>query len=158
MNLLPPPEQREQRRAARRERTRTSALRQIYLPMAAGLFVLAALAVLLFLLPGQAADSVVLTVLLLCPMSVGLFVVYIAVVMLVIGLAQGHRYGAMGLDTLNDFADQVRSFTRKSAGVINESSIKFNSAVTPVTHVMKSVYEPDASDSAPGNHKTDGRK
>lgn len=155
MNLLPSGDERAQQQAARLQRRRRSALLQIYLPMAAGLLVLAALALLLFLLPGSTADNVLIMVLLLCPMSVGLFVTYVLLLLLVTGLAQGNRFGAIGLDKLNDLAFQALHVTRKAAAPVNESSIKFNAAVTPVTHMIKSIYDP-ASTAEAGHTKLDG--
>lgn len=156
MNLLPSKEERAQQEALRLQHRRRSALMQIYLPVGAGLLVLAAMAVLLFLLPGRTADNVIVTVLLLCPMSIGLFVIYVVLLLLVTGIAQGNRFGAIGLDKLNDLAFQALHFTRKAAAPVNESSIKFNAAVTPVTHVIKSIYDPAADVANTGHTKLDG--
>ncbi len=156
MKLLPPPEERARRRAERQARTRHVAVRQIYLPMAAGIVVMAALAVLLYLLPGKASDNIVIVVLLLCPMSMALMVIYVAVVLLAMGVAKGHHYSATGLDWLNDVADQVRDVTRQTAGVVNDASVKINTSFAPASHVMKSVYDPKASDSAGEKPETDG--
>jgi hypothetical protein len=157
MNLRPTPEARAQRREERHAHRRRAALTQVYLPIAAGLVVLAGLAVVIFLLPGQVADNVIIEFLLLCPLSIALFIVYALGVLVVTGFAKGHQLSGLGLDKLNDLAFQVRHAVVKASSSVNEASIKFNTAATPVTHVIKSTYDPDADAGDTGHLKTDGR-
>jgi len=137
------PEERNRLREERRQRIRRREWRQIYWPMIGAFAVIVGMAVVLFAMPGRAGDMLVVFLLLLCPTAVVLYAVYVSLVLLAVGLSKGDDYGYMGLEKLNDLAEQMRGLTKRAALVVNEQSIRFNAAFAPASQVMNAVVEPE---------------
>lgn len=153
--MLPSNSDHERQRAGRRTRIQRTAFRQIYLPMAAAIIVIAVLSVALWALPGDAGDNILIILLLLCPVAILLLVAYLVMVALLLGLVEGHRRGLHGLEAVNNLALKARNVTIKTANRANAASIRFNSAFAPATKAMNSAFSP-RPETGLGKTETDG--
>ncbi|MFN8378690.1 MAG: hypothetical protein U0452_08470 [Anaerolineae bacterium] len=142
------PEDLERLREARRQRIKRNEWRQIYWPIIGTFAVIVGMALVLYAMPGQVGDMLVVFLLLLCPTAVILYAVYVSLVLLAIGIGKGDDYGYKGLEKLNDLAQQVRVLTKRAALAVNEQSIRFNSTLAPASKVMNAVVEPERRETA----------
>lgn len=137
------PEELKQRQEERRQRIKKVEWRQIYLPIIIAFIVIAGLAIFLIALPGDAGNNLVVFLMLLCPMAVLLYAVYVILMLIVFGFRGGNSYGYLGLEKLNSLAEQVSHLAVTTSRRVNEESVRFNSAVAPATDLMNKVVEPE---------------
>ena len=155
--MEPTTDRRQQLREQRAQRIRSVERRQIIWPITIAMIIIASLAILLIALPGDAGNNLVVFLLLLCPMAIILYAVYVVMALTVLGFGKVNDKGYEGLEKANDLAEQMRSITSSTARRINEQSIRFNSALAPASKAMNAISDSDGRNAAASKSKVDGK-
>jgi hypothetical protein len=93
---------------------------------------------------GIIAD-ILLTVLILCPLTLCLFPLYLVLVFLVVQMGRAHQAVGRGMARLNGVTVSARSRTERVADGWAKRSIRVNSVFAPLDRLIFSLFDPPQS-------------
>lgn len=118
--------------------------REILLPFAGGLLLLLVLMVVAVVAgqtPASAAANTMLTLLVLCPLVLCLFPVYLILIVALVGMNKAHDSVAKPLRRLEALSLQMRQRTYSTSDRLARSSINLNTRFAPLDKVVFSAFD-----------------